>query len=458
MTVVSVHVPKAAGTSLFEAFKGAFGEASVQRIDDDPLDPLSLCRIDPSSYLETARRVGAPDGAAVLHGHFWARRFDFMPDAVKITVLRDPVERMLSHYFFWRHSRRRGHGLLDYVRDHELTIEQFARLPSIARIYGGVFFRDVDPASFDFIGNTGTLHAELPHLSTAVGRELVMPHVNESPEPEYSRELAAVHENTRLMERLREILAEDIAWYEHALRPRAQADTTPAFLTPPAGGSQYADPVKVERQVKQGEHRAVIGGMWDEIGRLAERFLIADGLRPDDRFLDVGCGSLRVGVRLVPYLDAGRYFGTDLNKPLLDAGFEREIIPLGLAGRLPRRNLAAISGFNVPFEGAFDVLLALSVFTHLPINDLRVFLERSVAATHPGSRIYVTYFPADRAGRLADAVNHHPGGVRTFGDRNPFHLRGGDLQYAADGLPFDLNIIGEWGHPRAQHMARYDRW
>ena len=58
-------------------------------------------------------------------------------------------------------------------------------------------------------------------------------------------------------------------------------------------------------------HREQVGGLWDEVGALQIDFLRAQGLRPPDTLLDVGCGCLRGGVHLVGYLEPGRYYGID---------------------------------------------------------------------------------------------------------------------------------------------------
>jgi hypothetical protein len=129
---------------------------------------------------------------------------------------------------------------------------------------------------------------------------------------------------------------------------------------------------RLAKRVPNGEHRALIGGMWDEIGALQLDFLRARGLRPDSRLPDIGCGSLRLGVRATDYLETGNYWGTDINESLLTAGYEREIVPSGLAHKLPRDHLIVDGDFtfaHLPRD--FDFVIAQSVFTHLPLNHLR---------------------------------------------------------------------------------------
>src|SRR5436309_1445834 len=84
-----------------------------------------------------------------------------------------------------------------------------------------------------------------------------------------------------------------------------------------------------DRDIRKGAHRDAVGGMWDEIGRLQFEFIRGRGLQQGHKLLDVGCGSLRGGVHFARYLDAGNYYGTDLNPSYLKAGLEVEIPAAG---------------------------------------------------------------------------------------------------------------------------------
>src|SRR5690606_28186794 len=140
--------------------------------------------------------------------------------------------------------------------------------------------------------------------------------------------------------------------------------------------SVYDDPLQVQGQVQAGQHREVIGGLWDEMGRLQFEFMLAHGLQARHRLLDLGCGSLRGGVHFVRYLDPGHYHGLDNNQSLLDAGYDIELAAAGLQDRLPRGNLACSIDFEVPVDdGYFDFGIAQSLFTHMSFNSIRRCLE-----------------------------------------------------------------------------------
>ena len=64
-------------------------------------------------------------------------------------------------------------------------------------------------------------------------------------------------------------------------------------------------------------HRDFIGAHWDLLGKLQLDFMLHQGLKPDQKVLDIGCGALRAGIPLTNYLNASGYFGTDVNESLI---------------------------------------------------------------------------------------------------------------------------------------------
>ena len=148
-------------------------------------------------------------------------------------------------------------------------------------------------------------------------------------------------------------------------------------------------------EVARRRHRAFVGGKWDEIGQLQFDFLKACGLRPQHRLLDVGCGALRGGIHFIRYLDPGHYHGIDMNASLIRAGQTVELVEAGLQDRRPR--LLVNDAFEFArFDAKFEFALAVSVFTHLPINSIQRCLINLAAVLEPGGRFYATYFEARR--------------------------------------------------------------
>ena len=219
--------------------------------------------------------------------------------------------------------------------------------------------------------------------------------------------------------------------------------------------SNYYDNDYVQAAIERGAHRDVIGGMWDEIGILQLDFLKANGLRPEHKLLDIGCGSLRLGVRAADFLLPGNYWGTDLNSTLLDAGYDKEIVPAGLSGKLPRAQLVADGDFK--FSGVssnIDFAIAQSVFTHLPLNHLRLCLARLARhVTSPCTFFFTVFTPPDNL-PVTESHKHQRGGIVTHPHRDPYHYSVADLHHAAAETPWSIEFIGDWDHPRSQMMVK----
>lgn len=218
----------------------------------------------------------------------------------------------------------------------------------------------------------------------------------------------------------------------------------------------YDDVERIAADVAAGRHRDVIGGLWDEMGALQLAFLKSQGLKPEHRLLDVGCGSLRGGVHFVRHLDAGNYYGVDVSAALLDAGYEREIGPLGLKPKLPRGNLLAGGDFNTTSFGvAFDYAIAQSVFTHLPLNLIALALEETARVMKPGGTFFATFFHAPDDALWSSRITHRSG-VVTTATSDPYHYRIADMAHVA-GPAWQPVYIGDWAHPRGQEMMAYRR-
>jgi len=210
-----------------------------------------------------------------------------------------------------------------------------------------------------------------------------------------------------------------------------------------------------DEDIAKGKHRQHVGGAWDEIGRLQVDFLIARGLLPHHRLLDVGCGAMRGGVHAAAYLDAGHYYGIDVNDRLIHAALEVEVPQAGLQTKVPAANLHVTNRFDVPFDTTFDYAIAISLFTHLPLNHVRLCLFKVGQVMKPGSRLFATFFPVPENSPYD--VRQRQVHVTTQAERDPFHYRPSELEWAASVGPWVFTYIGDWQHPRGQHMVEFRR-
>jgi cyclopropane fatty-acyl-phospholipid synthase-like methyltransferase len=218
------------------------------------------------------------------------------------------------------------------------------------------------------------------------------------------------------------------------------------------GGINYYGRQLTEAEIASNVHREFVGGMWDEIGVLQFNFLKQRGLMPDHYLLDVGCGALRGGVWFVRYLAAGHYCGVDINASLIAAG-KKELEKENLLGKHP--HLLVNDRFEFSRFGiTFDMAVAVSVFTHLPMNHIVRCLAEIRKVLNPGAEFFATFFEAPTAAHL-EPITHTPGNIRTHFDADPFHYSFKEFQWMAQISNMHAELIGEWAHPRDQRMLSF---
>lgn len=186
------------------------------------------------------------------------------------------------------------------------------------------------------------------------------------------------------------------------------------------------------------KHRDYVGGHWDEIGSLGFEFLVDNGLTPDDVVVDLGCGALRIGRHLISYLDDGNYLGIDHNEWLIKAAIDSEL-PQG-----PGKSEFVVSGdFEVDkFTKTATVGIAQSLFTHMTADEIDACLSR-VFGWSPDMVLYATW-------HICETPREHP---ERGHDEWGFHYTVEEIKAMADRAGRNITWVGEWGHPRGQHMS-----
>lgn len=210
--------------------------------------------------------------------------------------------------------------------------------------------------------------------------------------------------------------------------PKPDRRTTPVK-------SPYLEPGFYDRALAKGRHRDIVGGRWDETGRAQMAALMAAGMLPHHRLLDIGAGSLRLGCKAVAYLDPGHYWATDASRALMLRGHECE---LSDPSRLPVTQLIEDADFAFPglHHISFDYAIAFGVFTHLPFDDLHRALMSVGQNLGQRPQVLFTVFLAPEGHGLAPL--RQPDGVVTHRDRPPYHFDEAAVMLAARQAGFDL--------------------
>ena len=103
--MVSVHLPKTAGTSFRATLEDHFGPRLRSDYDDMPLHKGAAERNLAGLEGAVANFLGNFDGVGCIHGHFLPMKYLLLRDRLNtefVTWLRHPVDRLVSHYDFWK--------------------------------------------------------------------------------------------------------------------------------------------------------------------------------------------------------------------------------------------------------------------------------------------------------------------------------------------------------------------
>jgi hypothetical protein len=220
LKLIFVHTPKSGGTSIRAAVTEFFSpDLVLADYGDRPNDPISPMNIDPYGFLDRCRQQNAlilANKAAVI-GHFWVAKYEGVGADVRATILRDPITRAISQFFFWP-AQNANNALHQYVISNRLTFIEFARIPRVNSFYTSVYFRDVDMGQFDFIGSYERLSQDWTATLACIGIVPALPsrELNRTADlvDEYDARRSEILDDHRMMAQLRDFFADDLRFYE----------------------------------------------------------------------------------------------------------------------------------------------------------------------------------------------------------------------------------------------------
>ena len=185
-------------------------------------------------------------------------------------------------------------------------------------------------------------------------------------------------------------------------------------------------------------YRAYVGPPedYDLIAAMTFNLLTTLGLRQHHSLLDVGCGSLRIGRLLIPYLNRGKYFGVEPNNWLVEAGIEHELGKDVVPIKRPTFFFSASPETVVQAKVSFDFALAQSIFSHCGLDLIRGWLSAVSRSLTQSGALVATFLPDQEDSKLTgwvypECVNYQPE----------------TLERAAAEVNLRFEIL-DWKHPR----------
>ena len=171
--------------------------------------------------------------------------------------------------------------------------------------------------------------------------------------------------------------------------------------------------------------------------------LTALGLEETDKVLDFGCGSLRLGRSLIPFLRSGHYYGVDPNTWLIDDALKWESGQDLMGIKTP--TFSDDADFNCAVFGdvKFDFIVAQSIITHAGENNTRSLLTSAADALADDGVFILSYLKGEEGIELPQEPWTYPFNV-------PYPESWLKSVCDAAGLHW---IELDWHHPGAQWAA-----
>lgn len=150
---------------------------------------------------------------------------------------------------------------------------------------------------------------------------------------------------------------------------------------------RFADYLLNKIQKDYNERAEVFASTREEIW--PEIWFFKDFVRPNEKVLDIGCGSGRL-YKLFRGKEI-KYFGIDFAEKLIKIARERYSSPKELKGATPPVFLVA-NALRLPFgDNFFDKVFSIAVLYHIPSQEKRLlFLRETRRVLKPGGELFLT--------------------------------------------------------------------
>lgn len=220
MTIISLHLPKTAGTSFRLSLASYFGDRYRGDYDDQAISKKAFER-HRQALLSSVKICSQKwDDVDCVHGHFLPfkyRPLSLVRDISFITWMREPVARLISHYDYWQESydERTAAPHHRQVIEQAWTLEQFCLSEKFRNIYSQYLWCfPLD--NFAFVGISEHYQEDFYYFASRfLTAEMVPRREN------ITRKTSSRHKlDEGFLEKVRAFHAKDIGLYRRALELR----------------------------------------------------------------------------------------------------------------------------------------------------------------------------------------------------------------------------------------------
>lgn len=158
---LSVHIPKTGGTTFMHTISQILSDRLLIDNGDHPESPayalnrIRKIKVDAWRYLYVKKLIKKdPATPIMIHGHFLPKKYStFFPRAKRIIWLREPSQRIVSHYHYWKREPEMKHLVCRRFINEELNLNNFIDLKPLFNLQS-LYFNGMPLSFFDFIGIT----------------------------------------------------------------------------------------------------------------------------------------------------------------------------------------------------------------------------------------------------------------------------------------------------------------
>lgn len=221
MKIISVHLPKTAGSSFRSSLEDLLGDRLHK---DYQGSGITLTPFERNSKTLTESLCLAKQGLKnfdCIHGHFPPAKYLLLNDLeplIFITWMRDPIARLISHYNYWQQAYNPTTSAPHHKRviEEGWSLEKFCLSEDFRNIYTQYLW-GFPLENFDFIGITEHYADDFHYFTKKYFNTELPIQQNNVSKHKHSTILS-----TEILEKIKRFHAKDIALYRRALDIRNQ--------------------------------------------------------------------------------------------------------------------------------------------------------------------------------------------------------------------------------------------
>lgn len=166
--LISVHLRKCGGTTLSTSLQSHFGTRLILDYGDEVGSswPSSLKKRAESAHEVRLNHENISTTFDAVHGHFDPEKYSCLKrDRQLISFVREPVERVLSNYFYLKRTVAREHPDHYVVGKLGFTLEEYVKYPDAQNVQTRGLGR-IPLDTYAFLGITEMLNDSILKLNT----------------------------------------------------------------------------------------------------------------------------------------------------------------------------------------------------------------------------------------------------------------------------------------------------